>query len=136
MVNETPATIQYLNTDLDLCCPNDLRSLNEYFENCDLHSLHCEQSNNSHWTACFESDHDYFEPEQHIAAMLESIESAPPPVKHIWDLCTLREFNIGYDSGDKPWAFNQGLTNQTLNRLAGVGASLRITIYPPYPPKD
>jgi hypothetical protein len=39
-------------------------------------------------------------------------------------------FNIGYDCGAEPWAFNQGLTAELLGRMAATGASLRITLYP------
>ena len=42
----------------------------------------------------------------------------------------LREFNIGYDCGEEPWAFNQGLSAETLRRVAAVKASLRWTLYP------
>ncbi len=41
-----------------------------------------------------------------------------------------REFNIGYDCGAEPWAFNQGLSAHLLGRMATAGASLRVTIYP------
>ena len=44
--------------------------------------------------------------------------------------CTTREFNLGYDCGAEPWAFNQGLSSELLGRIAAVGASLRLTIYP------
>ena len=30
----------------------------------------------------------------------------------------------------RPWAFNQGLSSGLLGRVAAVGASLRITLYP------
>jgi hypothetical protein len=63
--------------------------------------------------------------------MLDAIEAIDEPAKELWRACTKREFNIGYDCGDEPWAFNNGLSNRTLDRIARLGASLRITLYPP-----
>jgi hypothetical protein len=62
--------------------------------------------------------------------MLDAIEAIEGVAKDLWEECSQREFNIGFDCGDEPWAFNHGLTNATLKRLVGVGASLRITLYP------
>jgi hypothetical protein len=44
--------------------------------------------------------------------------------------CSRREFNIGYDCGREPWAFNQVLSAQLLSRIAAARASLRVTLYP------
>ena len=78
----------------------------------------------------FETEADYTEPEQHIAAMLDAIESLAEPLREVWVKCASREFNIGYDCGLEPWAFNQQLSAVVLGRMAVAGASLRITIYP------
>ena len=69
-------------------------------------------------------------PEFHIAGMLVVLDSLDGPAQVLWSGCTLREFNIGYDCGDEPWAFNQGLSSELLNRIAAAGASLRFTLYP------
>jgi len=63
--------------------------------------------------------------------MMVVIESLGEPLRTVWSGYSRREFNIGYDCGSKPWAFNQGLSSQLLGRMAAVGASLRITLYPP-----
>lgn len=67
--------------------------------------------------------------------MLEAIEAVLGPegdarAAAMWWACTRREFNIGYDCGAEPWAFNQGLSNETLRRIAACGGSLRWTLYP------
>ena len=64
------------------------------------------------------------------------IESIHESVRSIWRSCSLREFNIGYVSGSEPWAFNNGISSHTLGRMAAVGASLRITLYPPEAESD
>jgi putative transcriptional regulator len=62
--------------------------------------------------------------------MLDAIESLDSDARRSWSECRLREFNIGYDCGYDPWAFNQGLTADTLHRISAAAASLRITLYP------
>jgi hypothetical protein len=68
--------------------------------------------------------------------MLDAIEGLRRPARSIWARCTLREFNIGYDCGDEPWAYNDGLAHETLSRIARAGASMRITLYPPTPRQE
>ena len=46
-----------------------------------------------------------------------------------WTHCELTEFNIGYDCGDEPWAFNPGLSSAVLGRLSAAAPSLRLTLY-------
>ena len=123
-------SIRYINTDLDLECPNDLSSLAKDLEARGVFALHIEQAKEGHWFARFETEEEYIDPETNIAAMLDVIESAEDSIQRLWRECSLREFNIGYDCGDEPWAFNQGLSNATLKRLAEVGATLRFTLYP------
>ena len=81
--------------------------------------------------ATFEVYDQHNEPEPTITAMLGVVESLGDSLRAVWSGCTRREFNIGYDCGTKPWAFNQGLSGQLLGRIAALGASLRITLYPP-----
>lgn len=124
-------TICYLNTDLDLTSTEDLTSLAAALAKkgvCPLHTTHGEDGL---WYATFEVYRRQSEPEQDIADMLKVVESLGKRLRAIWLGCSRREFNIGYDCGSKPWAFNQGISNQLLKRMAAAEASLRITIYPP-----
>ena len=73
------------------------------------------------------------EPDANIAKMLNAIESLTHRQRVIWSRCNLREFNIGYDCGDEPWSFNQGLSNETLGRIAVARATVRWTLYPDRP---
>jgi hypothetical protein len=125
--------IEYLNTDLDLTSAADLTKLATTFEAQSVFSLHVTHSEDGLWYAIFEADDPYDEcrePEKSISAMLKAIESLTSSEHATWATCTRREFNIGYDCGDEPWAFNQGLSNELLCRIAKVGASLRVTLYP------
>ncbi len=124
-------TFRYLNTDLDVISTDDLTALAAAFEMEGTIALHCERGEDGIWCARFEVDQDLGEPEPAIAAILAVIESFEESLRAVWSGCKSREFNIGYDCGSKPWAFNQGLSCQLLGRIAAAGASLRITLYPP-----
>jgi hypothetical protein len=124
-------TICYLNTDLELVSLDDLSTLALEFEARGAITLQLYRGEDARWHAWFEvSSFDDSEPEPTISALLAMVESLPAPLQVIWSRCETRDFNIGYDCGRRPWAFNQGLPHSILARIAAVGASLRITLYP------
>jgi hypothetical protein len=122
--------ICYLNTDLDLTSANDLTALSVAFEASGVRPLHVTQAEDGFWYATFETDEQFTEPEPNIAAMLAVVESLAESLRLVWDGCSRRQCNIGYDCGAEPWEFNQGLSTELLGRMAAVGASLRVTLYP------
>lgn len=124
------ASIRYRNTDLDLCSAEDLTSLAAELESRGATSRHVTLGADDRWYSSVETDAQYVEPEANIAELLTAIESLSPANRAIWDRCRLREFNLGYDCGLQPWAYNQGLSAELLARIAAVGASLRVTLYP------
>jgi hypothetical protein len=123
-------TICYLNTDLDLTSAEGLTALAAAFEGGGIPPLHVTHGADALWYATFETSAQFAEPEPSIAAMLAIVESLARPLRSMWDRFTRREFDIGYDCGAEPWAFNQGLPANLLGRMAAAGASLRITLYP------
>jgi hypothetical protein len=122
---------RYLNTDLDLVATVDLSPLAAAFESQGVFPLHVTQGEDGRWSAILETNGQYEDPESNIAAMLSVIEQFDEPERNVWQGLTVREFNIGYDCRSEPWAFNQGLSNTILQRITKVGASLRVTLYPP-----
>lgn len=124
-------TFCYLNTDLELRSIEDLSGLAAAFQAQGVSPLYLTRGEAGLWYATFEVYHRDEEPEPTIAALLVVVESLGKPLRAVWSGCAVREFNIGYDCGSKPWAFNQGLSSQLLGRIAQAGASLRITLYPP-----
>ena len=120
----------YLNTDLYLCSADDLTALGAAFEAGGFLPLQLARDDDGLWYANFEVRGRQEEPEATIAVMLAVLESLGDELQADWSKCQRREFDIGYDCGSKPWAFNQGLSSQLLGRIAAVGASLRITLYP------
>lgn len=123
--------IRYLNTDLDLVAEHDLERLAVGLQQYGVTPIHITAGEDGRWYSTLETDEQYDKPETTIVAMLDAIDALEKAKHSLWRRCLLREFNVGFDCGDKPWAFNEGLTNATLRRIAKAGASLRITLYPP-----
>ena len=130
--------IRYLNTDLDLIASIPLADLAATLESLGVFPLHVMQGEDGLWYCTLETENehiDHTEPESNIAEMLTAIEAFPAAAMETWDACTTREFNVGYDCGDEPWAFSQGLSNETLLRMAQCGSTFRVTLYPFRPDK-
>jgi hypothetical protein len=127
MMSETP-TIQYLNTDLDLVCDVDLAMLAAEMESRGLVAVLRAGNDGLFYVTC--EDNSDTEPEPNIKRLLDAVESLSDSAGELWARCSKREFDVGYDCGDEPWAFNQALSNDVLRRMADCGASFRITLYP------
>lgn len=121
--------IRYLNTDLELVSERNLTSLVAILEERELCKLHCAQYDNR-WYATLEVSSQHDQPETTIARMLTVIESLDDSSRALWDGCTKREFDIGYECGQGAEQLKQTLTKQTLERITAVDASLCITLYP------
>jgi hypothetical protein len=124
---------RYINTDLDLEVACDLGPLAAALEAKDIFPLHITQKVEGCWSATFECvtfrDDVSDTPDTRIGKMLDVVESLQGEASRLWLQCSRREFNLGYDCGDTPFSFYTGLTNSTLLRVAGVGASIGITLY-------
>lgn len=123
----------YLNTDLDLHALLDLAPLADALSQRGLYVFHVLEHEDGFWSARFETEEGFEDPEHNIAAMLTAIESLDGPAKSLWAACTLREFDIGYDCGQEPAAFRQHLSAATLSRIAQAGGAVVITLYPAMP---
>lgn len=128
--------ICYLNTDLDLTSAEDLAELAAALERGGVYPLHVTRGDDGLWYSILETNEQFQEPESSIAVMLAAIELLTPDLRLVWNRCSQRDFNIGYDCGDRPWAFNQGLSTDVLGRIAAAGATLRITLYPDREPAN
>ena len=121
--------IKYLNTDLDLRSKEDLRPLARAFQRQGLYTLHVDRASNRDWYATFELDTVGRRPNVHVNGILNAVEALEGKACALWNNCTVRELNLGYDSGVKPWHVTHGLSARLLARMSKVGLSLRITIY-------
>lgn len=124
--------ITYSNTDLDLVASFDLAPLASALESRGVDSLGIFQHVEGTWVSSFETG-CFGQPEDHIAALLDAIESLDPESRKLWDACSSREFNIGYECGAGPWAFNQGVSLDSIRSMGVLGIALRVTLYPERP---
>jgi hypothetical protein len=119
--------IHYLNTDLVLICEGDAGDLLADLRARELYVL-VDSGGGRTYLNCSGFNHE--EPEPDVVRFLDAIDALSGKAREQWGRCSQREFNIGYDCGDEPWSFNQGLSNQVLRRVADCGGTLRITLYP------
>jgi hypothetical protein len=123
--------ICYLTADLDVWVGRDIGPLVEAMASCGVRSHHPPHAQDGQSFAMFGTITTHTAPEANLSEMLAAIESLSGDAAALWAECSLREFNIGYDCGDKPWAYNDGFSNALLRRMAAAGTTLRITLYPP-----
>ncbi len=136
------------NVDLELECPIDLQPLIDEFERDEkaLHLYHQGLENNRDF-ANFEL-WNYPNPEVYIydcyndaedlvggadvliSAFCDLIENLPREVRAIWDQCTRREFDIGFQAGNTPKRFRSEIRSETVRRCGEIGAAILITVYP------
>lgn len=121
--------IRYCNTDLDPTARFDLAPLSDAFAALEVYSLGVHQHETGIWSASFETG-AFGDPEPNIAALLDAIDHLDPRSRDLWEQCSTREFNLGYECGDTPWPFQQGVSADNLARMAVLGLSFRITLYP------
>jgi hypothetical protein len=130
MMNE----IHYINTDLELAGPDDLRPLALALGAPKrLLLLSIFQREDGSWNTGLETFTEHDGPEDTICEFLDAVESLSPEAQSMWHACSSRDLNIGYECGTHPKEVSHGLSQSTLRRLAAHGLALRITLYPPTP---
>jgi hypothetical protein len=122
--------ISYLNTDLELRASTEISPLLNFLESQGISALYVDRDEREIWVASLETDQAFTDPATNITAMLKVIEQLEGNLLELWRSLTCREFNIGYCCGDKPSAFSQAVPSDILDRVAQLGAGLRITLYP------
>ncbi|OQX04697.1 MAG: hypothetical protein BWK73_35480 [Thiothrix lacustris] len=124
----------YLNTDLDLVAGRDLTLLVRALEASGLYSLHAGVGDDGNWYATLEVNEvadealHLHQPELTIVVILDAIEALDASARAIWDACTTKTLDIGYQCGGL--RSRNGLTNPTLTRLTALGMDVTISLYP------
>ncbi|MCY7348157.1 MAG: hypothetical protein LH614_18350, partial [Pyrinomonadaceae bacterium] len=127
--------ILFANVDLDIESNEDL----QYLINCfgdEVDVLHHDQLENGNNFAVLEFHLNAVEagikgePDITISAFCSLIENLPLESQKTWNNCLEKRFNIGFESGNTEKRFNAEIKPETVKRVAGIGASIVITIYP------
>jgi hypothetical protein len=122
--------IRYLNTDLVIESKSDLSRIVQEFGD-DVIVLHHGEMRGYH-LASFEVDSGGTSTgaDEIINFFCLLVEQLPKEVREIWDGCCSRVLDIGYESGMSPLNFRSEIRAPTIQRVAAIGASIVITIYP------
>jgi hypothetical protein len=64
-----------------------------------------------------------------IKRLAQMITKLPRPGRHMWSQARKRVFNVGYQSGFRPFSFESEISSAAVTAAAGVGASITVTIY-------
>ena len=124
------ARTHFLNVDLDLVSDQDLRPLAEALEACGAYRLRLGRDAAGRHVASFELDTPGRTLDRTLRRFVRVIRLLPPEARAVWDGATERVFNAGFEVGPRPRAWATGVAPHTLQRLAGIGAGLALTLYP------
>ena len=120
--------VHYLNTDLEIESKDDLsRILEEFGE--DVSVLH-QGEIRGYQQASFEIAGSASGADEVINYFCSLVESLPTEVREIWDGCCSRILDVGYESGTTSPNYRSEIRASTIRRVAEIGASIVITIYP------
>ncbi|RZB34119.1 MAG: hypothetical protein SRB2_03512 [Desulfobacteraceae bacterium Eth-SRB2] len=121
--------IDYLNTDLIIESPDDLTPIAEDLGE-DVVVMY-----NGKWgkvnRAAFEIAGVHSDANETIQYFCSLVEGLGEREQAIWDSCFSKVFDIGYESGTSAQNFSSVIRPGTVKRIAGIGAAIEITIYPP-----
>jgi hypothetical protein len=123
--------IKFLNVDLEIESSENLQSIVDDFGE-DVSVLHNGEWERGFNLACFEIRGLIFERDVDgiITSFCNLIENLSPESKLIWGKCHSKRFDAGFESGDFPRSYKTEIRADTIERVAKLGASIAITIYP------
>ena len=119
---------KHLNTDLDIESSQDLTPIIEHFGEDVIVLYHGEAKEMIR--ASFELSGIIDGPDEIISHFCMLAESLTGQARKLWDNAFRKVFDIGYRAGDFPSSFNSEIRSETIERIAAIGASIAVTIYP------
>lgn len=121
--------VRYLNTDLEIESENDLSLIIEEFGE-DVSVLHHGEIR-GYQHASFEITGGMnMGADEAINDFCLLVENLPKEAREIWDGCCSRILDIGCQSGATSPNYRSEIRASTIQRVAEIGASIVITIYP------
>jgi hypothetical protein len=125
----------YLNTDLDIAAAFDITPLVSLLQAQGFSVIHCEPLESGEWHATLEvftsqEPPENYRPEVTILQMVPILEALTGEAKEMWNMSTERCLDMGFNCCAEPWQYRQDLSSETLARIAALGITLRITLYP------
>jgi len=123
---EDMSQIQFLNIDLDIESSVDISPLiTEWGSRV---SVHRNEEVNGIYYGSFETCCSGTE--EILNEYVSLINGLSSSARLIWDNASKRDFDFGFESGISPNNFHSRIESDHINKLARVGGSVVITIYP------
>ena len=122
--------VSFLNVDLEIESSEELQSIIDDFGE-DVSVLYNGKNGSGYNLASFEipsgidGDVDGI-----ISTFCLLVENLSLESKLIWNKCHSKKFDAGFSSGDFPRSCQSEIRADTINRVAKIGASIVITVYP------
>jgi hypothetical protein len=120
--------VRYLNVDLEIESKSDLSKIVEEFGD-DVSVLYCGEMR-GYQHASFEISANIADADETINHFCLLVEGLPKDAREVWDACCSRVMDVGFESGTSPQNFRSEIRASTVQRVAAIGASIIITIYP------
>lgn len=118
--------IHFLNIDLDIESSIDISPIIEEWGN--RVSVHQYEEIDGIYYGSFETACSGVN--DIIEEYVSLIEGLSESAREIWNQAEKRDFDFGYESGIAPNNFHSRIELDTINKLAKVGGSVVVTIYP------
>ncbi len=123
--------IDFLNVDLEIESKNDLQIIvNELGKDCSLSIYDKNESGNNSAVFSHRAAFNDYSINVIISLFCDSIENLSPKARDVWNSCRIRKFDAGFESGNFPENFQSEIRADIIKRVAALGASIAITIYP------
>ena len=120
--------VRYLNVDLEIESKSDLSKIVEEFGE-DVSVLYCGEMR-GYQHASFEIPGNTADADETINHFCLLVEELTEEAREVWQSCCSRVMDVGFESGTTPWNFRSEIRASTVQRVAAIGASIVITIYP------
>lgn len=121
---------QYLNTDLEIESGDDLSKIVDEFGDDVLVLHHGEIRGYQHAAFEIAGSTNSTCADDIIDSFCALVEALSDEARATWDGCCSKAFDIGYESGTSAPNFHTEIRAGTVERVAKIGASIVITIYP------
>jgi hypothetical protein len=93
--------------------------------------LHCDKVGPRKYRASFELGMNPRTADSGIRSLARMILALPPAMRTLWDEATVRDFNVGIQSGNRPFSFGSTVRASTVRLVASLGGQISYTVYSP-----
>ena len=125
----TLMSVRFLNVDLEIESALSLEPIVDAFQASGLHCLAHIQTKRGR-LASFEIADCPTDANDVVSAFCDVIERLGADARAVWESATVRRFDLGFRSDGSGPLFRSELKEMTLGRLAKLGATVALSIYP------